>query len=155
MNSLATLRQRQTPWARRVVGIFVVVWLNLALQPCAMAMGGGDDHDCPHCPTSHTRQHDGHEMSSDEMKGHEMTGHDMPCAMGAADCSVLDTAYIDSRTGQFKLKDGPSDLPATLIPSAPWLANTSAERVTLVAPFATDSPGTSPPLNILYCVYLD
>ena len=42
----------QTPWARYALSLFVVVWLNTALQPCAMAAGdaGGHDHDCPYCP---------------------------------------------------------------------------------------------------------
>lgn len=149
MNSLATLRQRQTPWARRVLGMFVVVWLNIALQPCAMAMGTDDDHDCPHCPPSHTRQHDGHEMPSDPMEG-----VDMPCATGVADCSVVDEANIDGRTGQLKLKDAPADQPIVMIPFAGLLADVQPKRISDILSPDTHPPDSSPPLSVLYCVYL-
>ena len=46
LNLLAKIRRRQKPWARRVLGLFVMVWLNVALQPCAMALG--DAHDIWH-----------------------------------------------------------------------------------------------------------
>lgn len=130
--------------------MFVVVWLNLALQPCAMATGVDDDHECPTCPPSHTREHDGHELSPDAMGE-----HGVPCVMGETNCDLPDESNIDWRTGQIKLEDGPSDLAPAVVATAPWLTNMSAERVMLVTPFVADPPGTAPPLNILYCVYLD
>jgi hypothetical protein len=38
--------------ASAVVALFVVVWLNMALQPCLMAAEplAPSQHDCPHCP---------------------------------------------------------------------------------------------------------
>jgi hypothetical protein len=150
VNSLATFKQRQTPWARSVLGLFVVVWLNLALQPCAMAMGGDDDHDCPHCPPGHTQEHDGHDMASIEA-----VGHDMPCATVAADCSVLDDYNYDGRAVQLKVKDAPSDLPVALLPSEQFLADAQSNLVAYAPPNINHPPGPSLPLNILYCVYLD
>ena len=52
LNTQSKSRQARIPWARRVLGAFVVVCLNMALQPCAMAFGG--DHDCVHCPPAIT-----------------------------------------------------------------------------------------------------
>lgn len=147
MNSLATLRQRQIPWARRVLGLFVVVWLNLVLQPCAMAMGAVEDHDCPHCPPSHARQHDGHDMSSEASR-------DMPCATSAADCSVFDEANVDGRTGQLKLKNAPTELPVAMVASAERYADVQPKRTIVVRPPDTHPPDSSRSLNTLYCVYL-
>lgn len=39
---------KRTRAQSRWLGVFVAVWLNLAVQPCAMALGL--DRDCPHCP---------------------------------------------------------------------------------------------------------
>ena len=150
MNSLATFKQRQTPWARSVLGLFVVVWLNLALQPCAMAMDGDDDHDCPHCPPGHTQKHDRHDMASSEA-----AGHDMPCATGAADCNALDDYIYGGRSAQLKVKDGPSDPLVALLPAPLFLANAQDNLVAYVPPDINHPPGASVPLNILSCVYLD
>lgn len=149
MSSLAILRQQQTPWARRVLGMFVVVWLNLALQPCAMAMGGDDDHDCPHCPPAHTQQHDGHEMSPDAM-----TDHDMPCASGVADCTATVAINVDGRTGHLKLKDVPTDQPDAIVPFAAPIADAAPNLIGFFDPPEAHPPDSSPSLNVLYCVYL-
>jgi hypothetical protein len=130
--------------------MLVVVCLTMTLQPCAMAMGGGGDHDCPHCRQSHTQQHNGHNISSDAM-----AGHDLPCATGAADCDSVDEISVDTRSGQFKLTDTLPDLPVAVISSEPWFADKRAVAVTVVAPINDCPPGVSPPLNILYCVYLN
>ena len=150
MNSRVTFQQRQTPWTRSVFGLFVAVWLNLSLQPCAMAMGGDDDHDCPHCPPGHTQEHDGHDLASSEA-----AGRDMPCATGAADCNALDDYNYDGRSAQLKVKDVPADPLVALLPSALCLANAQPGLVAYVPPDINHPPRVSVPLNILYCVYLD
>jgi len=122
----------------------------MALQPCAMAMGADDDHDCPHCPPTLAEHHDGHAMSSDAL-----AGHDMPCATRAADCSVSDEYSVDGRTGQLKLNDVPSDWPVAILPFAEFLADIQPKRTTDKPLKVSHPPGSSPPLNILYCVYLD
>ncbi len=53
MNLLSHLRRRNRHLGRLIISGFLVVWLNMALQPCLMAaepMTGHGDHDCPHCP---------------------------------------------------------------------------------------------------------
>ena len=141
MNVLATMRQRQTSWGRRVLSLFAVVWLSLALQPCAMAMGGDSDHDCPHCPPPESSHH----------ATHDMTG--MPCATGA-DCMALDEINYDGRTSTVKVGDAQYEAVAILSPVATARRSLRVTR----AGKTSDScgyGGTSPPLNLLYCTYLN
>ena len=94
LNLLATMRRHKTSRARRVTGVFLFVWLGLALQPCAMAFGTDGDHDCPHCPPPiETAHHAGHSMATSDM-----------CASGD-DCSPLDDFNYDGRTPETKVKD--------------------------------------------------
>ncbi len=72
------------------------MWLNLALQPCAMALEA--DHDCPHCPPAHE-----HEMMAHH--GHGEAKAESPCASMQAQCGELDDVSFDGRTGQLKVKD--------------------------------------------------
>lgn len=144
MTAMATIKQRQVPWSRRVLGIFVVVWLNLALQPCAMALGGEMDHDCPHCPPSHEQQHDGHDTAS----------NDMQCATDAAAYSVLDEFNYDGRLATLKLKDTSNDLPVAIVSVAELVPNVQPTRVAIPCPTRRPPPGSRTPLNVLYCVYL-
>ena len=99
---------RRTPWTRGVFGMFVVVCLNLALQPCAMAMGTEQDRDCPHCPPSETQEHHGH---------HGVTVEEVdqtPCASASDDCGLGDDLNYDGRNTQLKLKDLPVDAPVAI-----------------------------------------
>ena len=53
MNLLNPIRRRSRPVGRLILSAFMVVWLNMALQPCLMAatpLTGHADPDCPHCP---------------------------------------------------------------------------------------------------------
>jgi hypothetical protein len=140
-----TIGQQQALWAQRALGLFVVLWLNVAVQPCAIAMVEGDDHDCPHCPPAHTEHHDRSAIDAETM----------PCASGAADCGVADDLNHDGRPVQLKLKDAPTDTPAAMpvLGDALIVARTG-ETMTLY-PSRSPPPGASCALNILYCVYLD
>ncbi len=58
----STLRKRRRT-AISTLAMFVVVWLNMALQPCLMAaspiLPDGHEHgDCPHCPSMAALQAD-------------------------------------------------------------------------------------------------
>jgi hypothetical protein len=53
MNLLSHFRSRERRLGRFMVSAFLVVWLNMALQPCLMAAAplvGEAMGDCPHCP---------------------------------------------------------------------------------------------------------
>lgn len=141
--SRATNIIRQHRPAGRILGLFTAVWLNLALQPCAMALE--QDHDCPHCPPAHEQEMAGHH-------GHGAAADEAPCASMQAPCGDLEDVSLDGRGGQLKVKD---------VVEAPV-----AITGDLVEPFAdicsyayssTDLPllkGQSPPLHVLNCVYL-
>ena len=86
LNILATIRQQKASWTPGVLGLFVFVWLNLALQPCAMAMDSEHEHDCPRCPPAHqqSHQHDQgqphHLPSKDVVAGGDSCPGVMSCA---------------------------------------------------------------------------
>lgn len=134
---------RTRTWGHPVLGLFAAVWLNLALQPCAMALEA--DHDCPHCPPAHE-----HEMAAHH--GHGDAQADEPCASMQSQCGELDDASLDGRSGQLKLKDA-VELPLAIAHDSIAPAVIVAERCN----YSTGPPrhaGLSPPLNVLFCVYL-
>ncbi len=140
-------RNRRRLTARRAFGAFVVVWLNLILQPCAMAIGS--EPDCPNCPPSHTHFIDGHKMaSSDTVK------QAMPCASGAVDCDILDDFNHDGRTAQLKVKDAPDELPIALLSATDLASGIKPVSQPDPSPVCLDPPGPPPALTKLYCVYL-
>ena len=146
MSHFANSRQRQSR-GRRALGLFVAVWLNLSLQPCAMAYEADDqDHDCPHCPPAATHEH-----------GNKHAGMDrgMPCADGMADCAIDADWSHDGRGANAKLKDAPADAPAAIVPTE--AATRPPPLGSSIPPprFLTLRPGAPPPLHVLYCVYLD
>ncbi len=149
LNTLAIVRQRQIPWARRVLGMFVVVWLNLALQPCAMALG--DEHDCPQCPPAQSREM----PSQGSHESHDKAREGAACNADASQCSFSARYNYDGRTVQIKVKDAPNDVPVAVAPAITVL--TVADMVSVPRGFnvSSDRPGVPPSLNILYCVYLD
>lgn len=155
LNALSTIRRKQTPWARRVLGLFAVVWLNMALQPCAMAFGDMQQRDCMHCPPGHSM-----EMSStDTHMSHaggstENTPDNAFCETGPFQCGLLDDYKFDGRSVQVKVKNAPSDVPIGIVQavvSTPVLNNLPAPCSRVDIAF---QPGDQPPLNLLYCVYL-
>ena len=107
------MRQRRVPWGRRTLGLFVVVWLNMALQPCSMAFGGEDDHDCLHCPPTHSEagsSHSGHEAD-------QSNPGKAPCEPDASQCAFLDDFKYDGRTIKVKVEDTPGNLPVGIVSS--------------------------------------
>lgn len=151
LNPLAKMRQRRTPWARRVLGVFVVVWLNMALQPCAMAFGGPGEHDCLHCPPAHAEEGSAHSQHHSD----DSDSVSSPCEMGASQCTFGDDFNYDGRILKVKVKDVPVDVPLAI---APGIAEVSLAAISPAVPcnsIRSYIPGDPPPLNVLYCVYLD
>ena len=145
---MAAIRHKRTHWARHAFGGFVVVWLNLVLQPCAMALDGSSPRDCPNCPPEHGGEYAVHAEAIGDMSMAEMS-----CASDT-DCGFTDDVNYDGRNFKLKLKDLPSDLPLAISPvflQVPALQTTvSPDWHRLRSP----PPGNSTPLNILHCVYL-
>lgn len=145
MSHLASIRQKQQTWSRRALGLFAAVWLNLALQPCAMAYELADDPDCPNCPPTQMQSHDDMHGSID---------HEMPCADGMADCAIVEDLNVDARGDQLKLKDAPADTPLAIAPHELALPFQQPVDATLRPRYASVHAGAPPPLHVLHCVYL-
>lgn len=134
-----------------MLGLFVVVWLNMALQTCAMAFGDEHEHNCPQCPPAQSR-----EMPS--QRSHEssdMTLVSAPCNADASQCGFSDDYNYDNRTVQIKVKDAPSDVPVAIAPAVIALSVADMVSVSPGPDYPWHQPGVPPSLNILYCVYLD
>lgn len=142
------MQQRKTPSARRVLGLFVVVWLNMALQPCAMAFGGAGDHDCMHCPPAHSgavSSHSAHDMD-------HAAQDTVSCETSASQCTIVDDFNYDGRSA--KVKDAPSDVPVGITMSNAGVLSASRSYVHSAMGDRSHPPSGFPPLNILYCIYL-
>ena len=134
-----------------VYGMLLALCLNLALLPCAMALGV-DDQACPHSPIAEQGAMDGHHGHS---AGHasEDTGESHPdCMSTGSSCCDLAVASADSRWAQ--VKESSDD--------EPWLVSITASPPQPVTSYAVvaavdppDPPGTSVPRHVLFCVYLD
>jgi len=145
LSYLARVRQHQQPWGRRALGLFVAVWLNLALQPCAMAYELAADPDCLHCPP-------------EQMQGHgDMHGdmdHEMPCDDGLSDCAIVENLNVDARGDQLKVKDAPSDVAIAIVPHELVPLFPAPADATLLPRYASVHSGAPPPIHVLHCVYL-
>ena len=111
--------------------MLAVVWLGMVIQPCLMAADMGDH--CPGCPTPMT---DG-------------------CAGVFEGCTYIDPVDYDGRALYTKLTDRTPDenpaLFATLAAQVPVPKNSCATG----PPPGTEFDLLSPPLNVLFCVYLN
>jgi hypothetical protein len=155
--------------------LLTLAWLNVILQPCAMAMAG-DTAGCHHASFVHVEEgagnnampgyghpmvehglHDaaGHDTqpAHDHESAHQMDSDCTDCGGGLTDCANLDDINKSDRQKQFSSE-----------PALVWLALPPRECVSPdISPpvFATSSldparlAGAFPPLNVLYCVYLD
>jgi hypothetical protein len=139
LHGIAGIRQQQQTWGRRALSLFVAVWLNLALQPCAMAYESDDEAPM-------------------QMQGHGGMHHDMgepePCADSLSDCFIDDDLNNDGRNGQLKLKDLSNDLPLAIVDCDSQLQRKRSLDVPLPARYGSLHSGAPPPLYVLHCVYL-
>jgi hypothetical protein len=116
-----------------------------------MAFGGAGENDCMHCPPALAEEGASHSMHHAD----DSNGSSAPCATGMSQCVVGDEINIDSRTSTVKVKDVPSDTLLAIAPANAVLTRaeySASLPVSLVRPYL---PGDPPPLNVLYCVYLD
>lgn len=136
------MRQTDAGKIRRLLGVLCVLWFNMAVQPCAMA--GGDEHDCPHCPTKHHEAMRGHH-------GHVADEPQISCAALEAQCGDYGDISVDAR-GQVKLDDGGEPAVAIIdtVPPIQYVRQAVADCATGPPLFS----GASPPLHLLNCVFL-
>ena len=154
LSSVSNNRRARPNRMRSILGVFVVAWLNLVLQPCAMALGNMAENDCPRCPPSHEDQRSEHAMHGSHMAADEAATSNMPCSNAATDCSLLDELNYDGRTVKLELNDPHSDSPIAIGP--PLAFESNLKPVEYIGWHSTRSP--PPPasvrLNVYYCVYL-
>ena len=137
MSILTNKRTQTETRVRGALGLVFVAVLNLAFQPCVMAMEADTDHPCPHCPT---------ELGQEQH--HKSAELDL-----TADCNVVDTYSHDSRPAQTKNTEHAGDLPVLLVSEIPEVGNLYSQVEYSRRPPTSSYPG-GPPLNILYCVFL-
>lgn len=147
MNVTAPTLAGRPPGAQRVLALLFVAWLNLALQPCAMALGADPQPDCPHCPPAASDADARHGM-------HAPADAANPCATAVADCSATDDSSFDSRTGQLKLKDVPGDQLVAILPARVMTSGYRLSAQVSSSRYRRPDPGAACSLNILHCVYL-
>ena len=140
----ANPRSTRTLTQSRWLGVLVAVWLNLAVQPCAMALGLDDG--CPHCPPVDHAAMDAHH-------GHHAEEVDAGCDSLLSDCGETDDFNIDGRFSFSKAKDTTDDVQAVAV--APVAAQLSRIGFTTTAADPPRPVGSSPPLYLLNCVFLD
>jgi hypothetical protein len=127
-----------------------MVWLNVALQPCAMAFGGDNDHGCLHCPSADS----GGVSSNMAHEADHSESSTPPCEPNASQCTFLDGFKHDGRTANVKVEDAPDDVPVAILPSAAvFPLGNSLSRLPGMGDMSY-LPGDSPSLNVLYGVYL-
>ena len=130
---------------KKVLGLLAVLWLNMAVLPCAMAFESAENY-CPHHPPAeehHTASHHAHGEVDAKPS----------CATVQPDCCELAAASIDSRGNKPQFK-ADSDIVFITVPSTSVLPF----RASLLRHAVSDPPnisGSSPPLHVLFCVYLD
>lgn len=126
-----------------------MAWLNLALMPCAMALGEMQESGCPYAPPAVS----GETRSLGANESQDKLPEDMSCCdVEASQCAFSDD--YNGRTVQSKVKDAPSDQPIGIAPAVVAIPSADSVPVSLGFDDASHRPGNQSPLNVLYCVYL-
>ena len=113
---------------RRLTTLVSLLWLNLAMLPCTMAMGAEDHTSAPDCPSKTIQVHDAHMSGHDDhaagmqhhaasaehsAHGADAGGH--PCMSGDDCCALDDLLFSD---GAKKLERDSGALPPVAYESA-------------------------------------
>lgn len=164
MSPLPVLRKRTLACPRRVVGALAFVWLAVIVQPCAMAFAGSPAADCVHCPPAahgpepdaheHGAGHAGHDGAAAHSEAAVAAGEGAGCAGGVGDCYVLRDEPFEGRSAQPKVKDSPLELPIFMALVSSRFDSLDIAGCARVPRSSVAPPGASPPLSVLYCVYL-
>lgn len=130
---------------RRGFGVLVLLWLNLAVTPCAVALGS--EHDCMHAPPAELHSTTGHEH--EHMHQHEAP----PCDVATVECCEVADAIADRHVKNLKPKNAVDAEWA----GAPHYVELQAPRAAFVTADSDppDPPFGSAPRHIMFCVFLD
>ena len=150
MKQAATNHRKINALGRFILSVFVVAWLNLAAQPCLMAMELAPEPEPATAHSAHASHADGHDC------GHcpGAVNHDyQACASSAAStCGVTPDYNYDARNQLLKLKDI-STYVAIADPVPRLEFDLRNEPVQSFRCAELSWPG-EPPLNLRYCVFL-
>ena len=146
MRILTEKRHNEGTAKRRVLSVFVALWVSLGLQPCAVA--ASSDVDCPHCPPEQ-------EQPMAAMSDHCDPKSESSLASAPSDCYEVEESAIDGRLGKIDFKDA-GKFSAAIPTSEPFVSI----RFDTCSSNAVDPPDRAArarpiPLHILYCVYRD
>jgi hypothetical protein len=143
MLKLRSIRSGAGAATRRGLGLLAIVWLNLALTPCAVAFD--TEGGCAHDPPSGHQDMAGHHDHGEQKEAHS-------CAsMHEACCEIAD-ASVDSRGGSIEF-DNSTDLEVLAAYPPDQLATKTLARYLATAD-PPDPPVGNQPLHKLFCVYL-
>lgn len=143
MGTKTSSRRFITARSRGMCALVSLIWLNLAMLPCAMALQ--QETICPDCPTDHEQKMPAH---------HEHGDSDLvpDCNTANSECCDFGEFTIDDRTQ----KSGKSDSEQIALVSD--LASVNLSRHVSTTAFPTGPPdptsGTKR-LHAIFCVYLD
>ena len=128
---------------RRGLGLLAIVWLNLALTPCAVALDA--EKGCTHSPQSGHHEMAGHHDHGEQKEAHS-------CASMQEACCEIADASVGTRGGAIEFDDS-TDLEVLAAYPPDQLANKMSARYLATAD-PPDPPAGSRPLHKLFCVYL-
>ncbi len=154
MKQAATNHRKINALGRFILSVFVVAWLNLAVQPCLMAMELAPEPATAHSAHSAQSAHSSHADSHDCGHCPGAVNHDyQACASSAAStCGVTPDYNYDARNQLPKLKDI-STYVAIADPVPRLEFDLRNEPVQSFRCAELSWPG-EPPLNLRYCVFL-
>jgi len=144
-------------WGRFALSMFVLAWLNIATQPCLMAMEMVPDAPLAPAHAVHS-EHVKHmaDASTSSDCGHcppAIEHQEILCETGSAsDCELFPGYNVDGRHFKPQLKDVFPPLALSTIQSTPVCS-------LAVTPFSAHDNkrlkfAGDPPLNIRHCVFL-
>lgn len=148
---------RQGKAGRLVVGMLLLAWLNVAAQPCLMAMELAPDKSVASEHAAHSEHGDHSSHASDSMDcGHcppLAHDHTVSCETGSAsNCEIFPGYNFDGRQFKQQAKDVVPQLALFLPVSTVDYSMAAASLMTQDTrrlKFTGD-----PPLNIRHCVFL-
>ena len=150
MKQVTTNRHKINALGCFILSVFVVAWLNLAAQPCLMAMELAPEPEPATAHSAHASHSDGHDC------GHcpGAVNHDyQACASSSAStCGVTPDYNYDARNQLPKLKDISTYV--AIAEPVPRLEFDLRNEPVQSSPCADLSWPGEPPLNLRYCVFL-
>ena len=143
-------RYQRRPWARIALAAFIVAWLNLAVQPCLMAMESPTEPTTEISNSYHSSHSNGQDR--DSCPPAMGNGHHACATSVAAACGIAPDFDFDAGSKLRKFKNASTFVLITeLSPTFEFFPRNvpvrSPDRANVSYP-------SGPPLNVRHCVFL-